>query len=170
MWFTVHMAKLLHGKTVITLQNDSWGTTVFEAPYVSISSLDKGKTYTINTETAKQSSEAWAGATKKSESIEGEQHKKLVAAHAASVLEKLKLAETSQLQAKAQLEKLGLEIAEREQATRLAIRLAVHTAIQAGLDMEEVTADMRDDYAGYVADTAIKVYEDTDLDTLVNVS
>jgi uncharacterized protein YeeX (DUF496 family) len=163
------MAKLLSGKTVITLQNDTWGTSVFEAPYVFISSLDKGKTYNIVTDTAKQSSEPCAKIDGYSVEVsKEEQHTKLVASHAGVILDVLKAAETTRLNNALQREKFEADMAAKERADRIALTFAVHNAIQAGVDMEEVTAEMRDDHAGYVADMAIKVYEDTDLDTLVH--
>lgn len=164
------MAKLLSGKTVITLQNDSWGTTVFEAPYVSISSLDKGKTYNIVTETAKQSSESCAKIDGYSKEPELSPHDKLVARHAQVITDVLQDAETARLTSALKRETLEAEIAAQERADKISLTFAVHNAIQAGLDMEEVTASMRDDHAGYVSDMADQVYLDTDLDTLVNVS
>lgn len=163
------MAKLLSGKTVITLQNDSWGTTVFEAPYVSISSFDKGKTYTVSTETATQSSESCAKIDGYSVEVsKEEQHTKLVASHAQVILDVLKAAETTRLNIALQREKMEADFAAKERADKMTLTFAVHNAIQAGLDMEEVTASMRDDHAGYVSDMADNVYLSTDLDTLFN--
>lgn len=48
------MAKLLSGKTTITLDNEYQGVTIYDAPYVSVSSMDKGMNYSIVTDTAKQ--------------------------------------------------------------------------------------------------------------------
>lgn len=97
-------------------------------------------------------------------------HDKLVAEHAQVILDVLKAAETTRINSHLKREKLEAEIAALERGDRTVLRFAVHNAIQAGLDMEEVTASMRDDYAGYVSDMADQVYLDTDLDTLVNVS
>lgn len=95
---------------------------------------------------------------------------KLVQQHTGVILDVLKAAETVRINAAAKREKLEAEIAEQERASRLTLTFAVHAAIQAGVSEEEVTEDLRDDHAGYVADMYGKVYEDTDLDTLVNVS
>lgn len=55
-----HMANLLSGKTFITLDNEFQGVTTYQASYVHISSMDKGKTYSISTDTAKKSSTSCA--------------------------------------------------------------------------------------------------------------
>jgi hypothetical protein len=99
-----------------------------------------------------------------------DQHKKLVANHTDTIVGVLKQAETNRINSALKRERLEMEIAAQERGDRTVLLFAVHGALQAGLDLDEVTADMRDDHAGYVSDMAAKVYEDTDLDTLVNVS
>lgn len=97
-------------------------------------------------------------------------HDKLVASHTQVILDVLKDAEESLVQAQMLRAKLEAEAELHKLESRGKIMKAVHDAIQAGLDMEDVTKDMRDDYAGYVSDMADQVYLETDLDTVVNGS
>jgi uncharacterized protein YeeX (DUF496 family) len=165
------MAKLLSGKTRITIDNEYQGVSIYDAAYVSISSMDKGKTYNIVTDTAKQvPTPRMQGGFPSVGLSKEEQSAKLVEQHTGVILDVLKAAETARLNSALKRERFEEAEAALARADRAALTLAVHNAIQAGVDMEEVTAEMRDDHAGYVADMVIKVYEDTDLDTVVNVS
>lgn len=59
-WFALSMAKLLDGNTVVTIQNEKFGTTVFESHDVTLSSLNKGLSYSLVVNSAVQSSESCA--------------------------------------------------------------------------------------------------------------
>lgn len=100
---------------------------------------------------------------------EDEERKKLIAAHASNISEKLQQAETSRLQEEAMRIEREAEAALQKARSRRKIMIAVHAAIQAGLSVEDVTAGMEDGFAGYVHDMFDQVYVLTDLDTVVNV-
>lgn len=163
------MAKLLDGNTVVTIQNEKFGTTVFESHDVTLSSLNKGLSYSLVVNSAVQSSEWGAVGSKEPQKPSAEDKKELLRQqHADTIVGVLKGAEESLIQAQMLRAKLEAEAELRKLESRGKIMKAVHDAIQAGLDMEELTKDMRDDYAGYVSDMAEQVYINTDLDSLVN--
>lgn len=89
--------------------------------------------------------------------------------HAQVLTGLLKAAETSALQGQIRLERLVAEMEQHKAKNRHNLMQAVNDAIQAGLSMEDVVADMRDDHAGYVSDMYDQVYVATDLDTVVNM-
>lgn len=164
------MAQIWSGKSVITIQNEYNGTTVFESGHVAVSSTDKGKTYQLVTSGAKQSSEPWAGASKEPQKPSAEDQQELKRQqHADTIVGALKDLETSKINAVAKRAKVEAEIAAQERAEKTALMFVVHGAIQAGIDLDDVVQDMRDDYAGYVSDMYDQVYVATDLDTVVNV-
>lgn len=89
--------------------------------------------------------------------------------HADTIVGVLKDLETAKINAVAKRAKVEAEIAAQERAEKTALMFAVHGAIQAGFELDDVVQDMRDDYAGYVSDMYDQVYVATDLDTVVNV-
>lgn len=168
-WFDLHMSKFVKEVKVTIQHGDT--TVSYTAPIAQIvQEATENLAPRLSITLYSPESKGMTTKLKKDEPCSTERDRKLYEAYAASVQEALKLAETSQMQAEVQLEKLGLEIAEREHAAKLAIKLAVHGAIQAGLDTEELTAGMRDDHAGYVSDMADSIYLATDLDRLINGS
>lgn len=164
------MAKLEKNVTVTVKSGDT--ETVYKAPEAHIGGRGGGVGEPVLTITlANYHNAGMTTKLKKDEAQEAQTaHERKVAEHAKVILDQIKRAEDTQINAVTKREKLEAEIAEQERADRVALRFAVHAAIQAGvLEPEELTANMRDDHAGYVADMFIKVYEDTDLDSIVNV-
>ena len=95
-------------------------------------------------------------------------HTTKVRQHTGVILDVLKSAETTRLNSALKREKFEAELAAQERADRIALTLAVHNAIQAGVQEEEVTETLRDDHCCYVADMFEKVYLAVDLDTVLN--
>jgi hypothetical protein len=160
------MAKILDGNTVITLQNEQFGTTVYESHEVVISSRTKGFTFDLNITNATQSSKPWAYAkveTPQKPTVD-EKHQELVQQHTEVMLDVLKQVESTRLNAAIRREKLEAELADKERADRVMLRFAIHNATQAGVLQEEVIEHMRDDHANYVAEMYDRVYKETDLD------
>lgn len=166
------MAKLMNEVTVTVKSGDTEAT--YTAPQASMSGGAWGKDKKILSIQmfGYEQAELNTKLKEPADPVQAEQtaHEKLVANHAKVILDVLKAAETTRLNIALQRERYEAEFAERERADRVSLTFAIHNAIQAGLDIEDVSANMRDDYAGYVSDMVIKIYEDTDLDTLVNVS
>lgn len=160
------MAKLLSGNTVIAIQNEEWGTSVFESHEVILSSKDKGLTHDICVRNSTQSSEpgAFSRGEEPQEVERDSEHEKKVQEHTNVLLDVLKQVESTRLNAAIRREKLEAELAQSERADRVALRFAVFNATQAGVSEEEVTRRLRDDHANYVADVYDEVRLHTDLD------
>lgn len=164
------MAKYLNGTVRITLEQN--GTeTVFESGNVSLSATGGQLGVNIVAHYAKKvDTTSCAKIDGYSKEPSAEQKQELLRQqHADTILGVLKAAEESLVQAQMLRAKLEAEAELHKLESRGKIMKAVHDAIQAGLDMEDVTKDMRDDYCGYVSDIADSVYLATDLDSIVNV-
>lgn len=164
--FTILMAKILDGNTVITIQNEKFGTTVFESLDVTLSSLNKGLSYTLAAHDAVQSSLSCATIEGYSKEPEPTAHETQVNQHTGVILDVLKQVESTRLNAAIRREKLEAELADKERADRVTLRFAIFNATQAGVSEEEVVRRLRDDHANYVSDRYDEVREHTDLDTL----
>lgn len=164
------MAKIYPPETVVTLQSKDTEAS-YTASIVSVSGNYGGCSNDMFITLKGFKAAGLTTRVKEEPESEGQsEHDKKAKEHAGVIVDVLKQAETTRLNAAVRREQLEQEIAGQERANRVALRFAIHGAIQAGMDMEHVMDHMSEPYENYTKDFTEQILAEIDLDTFVDVS